>query len=190
MKLTNRQLSDAGAIAEAWIRNRAFRLGTPAVSYAMSRDGTTVLAGARGLADIASDAPATVATGYRVASITKTFTATLVMQLVERGKIRLDAPVTSYLGWLGPAVIDSGLTVRHLLTHSGGVIRDGSFRWIDGGFPSREQLRAELAELAPKGERPCSPTESACRRLYAGGFGQTAAPWSPSSCRAIVAWSK
>lgn len=148
MKLTNRQLSDAGAIAEAWIRNRAFRLGTPAVSYAMSRDGTTVLAGARGLADIASDAPATVATGYRVASITKTFTATLVMQLVERGKIRLDAPVTSYLGWLGPAVIDSGLTVRHLLTHSGGVIRDGSFRWIDGGFPSREQLRAELAERA------------------------------------------
>jgi CubicO group peptidase (beta-lactamase class C family) len=60
----------------------------------------------------------------------------------------LDAPVTSYLGWLGPAVIDSGLTVRHLLTHSGGVIRDGSFRWIDGGFPSREQLRAELAERA------------------------------------------
>jgi CubicO group peptidase (beta-lactamase class C family) len=146
VKLTKRQLTDASAIAEAWIRNRAFLYGTPAVSYGLAGEGTTILSNARGLSDLATGEQATAATGYRVASITKTFTATLVMQLVERGKLGLDSPVTSYLGWLRPAVGDSGLTVRHLLTHSGGVIRDGSCGWRAGTFPSREQVRAELSE--------------------------------------------
>ena len=146
MKLTRRQLSDAADTAEAWIRNRAFMLETPAVSYAISLDGSSVLRGARGLSDVSAGTAATAATGYRVASITKTLTATLMMQLVERGKIRLDEPVTTYLGWLEPALGGSGLTVRHLLTHSGGVIRDGSCGWRPGEFPSREQVRRQLLD--------------------------------------------
>jgi CubicO group peptidase (beta-lactamase class C family) len=144
MKLSKQQLSDAAAIAEAWIRNRAFMLRTPAVSYAIAHDGGTVLAGARGLSDIGDGIVATERTGFRVASITKTFTSTLVMQLVERGKVRLDEPVTSYLGWLEPAVGGTGLTVRHLLTHSGGVIRDGSCGWRPDTFPTRQQVRQQL----------------------------------------------
>jgi CubicO group peptidase (beta-lactamase class C family) len=146
VRLSRRQLTDAGAIAEAWIRNRAFLQDVPGVSYGLSSDGATVLAGARGMSDVASGERATAETGYRVASITKTFTATLVMQLVERGKVQLDAPVTSYLDWLRPAVADSGLTVRHLLTHAGGIIRDGSCGWRGGTFPSREQVRSELSD--------------------------------------------
>lgn len=146
MKITKRQLTDASLIAEAWIRNRAYLSRTPAVSYALSWDGATLLAGARGLSDVGSGEAASPKTGYRVASITKTFTATLVMQLAERGKVQLDAPVTSYLAWLRPALADSGVTVRHLLTHSGGIIRDGSCAWRDGTFPSREQLHTELLD--------------------------------------------
>jgi CubicO group peptidase (beta-lactamase class C family) len=148
VKLTKGQLTDASVIAEACIRNRAFLSGTPAVAYAISIQGTTVLAGARGLSDVASLSPATATTGFRVASITKTFTATLVLQLVERRKVSLDAPVTSYLAWLRSAGVSSEITIRHLLTHSGGVIRDGSFRWREGGFPSREQLHAALSARA------------------------------------------
>lgn len=148
MKLTKGQLTDASVIAEACIRNRAFLSGTPAVAYAISIQGTTVLAGARGLSDVASLSPATATTGFRVASITKTFTATLVLQLVERRKVSLDAPVTSYLAWLRSAGVSSEITIRHLLTHSGGAIRDGSFRWREGGFPSREQLHAALSARA------------------------------------------
>jgi CubicO group peptidase (beta-lactamase class C family) len=148
VKLTRRQLTDASAIAEACIRNQAFLSRTPAVSYAISSEGATFLAGARGLSDVASLSPATAETGYRVASITKTFTATLVMRLVERRRLSLDAPVTSYLAWLRSADVSSELTIRHLLTHSGGVVRDGSFQWRDGGFPSRDQLRAALSERA------------------------------------------
>ncbi|MGA2209179.1 MAG: serine hydrolase domain-containing protein [Acidimicrobiales bacterium] len=144
MELTRRQLSDAAAIAEAWIVNRAYFLGTPAVSYGLAHEGTTVLSGARGVSDVGAGTGATERTGYRVASITKTFTATLAMQLVERGKLRLDEPVVSYLGWLAPALGDSGLTVRHLLTHSGGIIRDGSCGWRPGEFPTRDEVHRQL----------------------------------------------
>ncbi len=146
MKLTGRQVGDAATVAESCIRYRAAMGAVPAVSYAISHDGRTVLSGARGASDLAAGTPASEHTGYRVASITKTFTATLVMQLVESRKVRLDEPVTSYLGWLRPAVGDSGLTVRHLLTHSGGVIRDGSCGWRPGHFPTREQVREELLD--------------------------------------------
>jgi len=147
-KLSTRHVGDAAAIAELWIRNRAWLEETPSVAYAISHRGSAVLAGAKGLADIASGTAATENTAYRVASITKTFTATLIMQLVERGKVRLDDPVSSYLTWIKPAVKGSGLTVRHLLTHSGGIIRDGSCGWRDGEFPSRHQLHLEVSERA------------------------------------------
>ncbi|MGO8877722.1 MAG: serine hydrolase domain-containing protein [Acidimicrobiales bacterium] len=146
MEVTSRQLSDAAAIAEGFICYRAFMLAAPAVSYGIARHGRTVLSGARGSSDLATGTPATAHTGYRVASITKTFTATLLMQLVEARKVRLDEPVTSYLSWLNPAVGNSGLTVRHLLTHSGGVIRDGSCGWRPGEFPTRQEVREQLLD--------------------------------------------
>jgi CubicO group peptidase (beta-lactamase class C family) len=148
MKLTSRQVADAAVIAEMWIRNRAHLEETPSVAYAISHEGSRVLAGAKGLADIASCRAATEHTGYRVASITKTFTATLIMQLVEGGKVRLDDPVGAYLNWIEPAVGGSGLTVRHLLTHSGSIIRDASCGWRPAQFPSREQLHEELSQRA------------------------------------------
>jgi CubicO group peptidase (beta-lactamase class C family) len=144
MKLTRRQIADAAALVESWIRYQAATRGVPAVCYAVSFDGELVLAGCRGVADIATGAPASADTAYRIASITKTFTATLVLQLVERGRVRLDEPVTAYLPWLRPAMADSGITVRHLLTHGGGVIVDGSCSWSGGDFPTRELLHRDV----------------------------------------------
>jgi CubicO group peptidase (beta-lactamase class C family) len=144
VKLTRQQIADAAEIAASWIRYQAAMRGIPAVSYAIGHEGDPVLVGSRGLADISAGTPATPDTGYRVASITKTFTATLVMQLVEQRKVRLDEPVTSYLGWLRPAMARSDVTVRHLLTHSGGVIADGSCAWSGDDFPTRERLHQEV----------------------------------------------
>lgn len=143
MTLTRQQVAAAAEIASNWIRHQAALRGVPSVSYAFGWQGDTVLAGSRGLADIAAGAAATADTGYRVASITKTFTATLVMQLVEDGKLRLDEPVTSYLSWLRPA-LRADITVRHLLTHSAGMIADGSCAWNGDDFPSRDVLHEEV----------------------------------------------
>src|SRR5690349_20803307 len=80
---------------------------------------------------------------FRVASHSKMFTATAIMQLVEQGKLRLDDRAAAYVSWL-----NSDATLRQLLNHAGGVIRDGldaDFWRVEQPFPDVEMLRA----LAP-----------------------------------------
>src|SRR5262249_47223383 len=100
--------------------------------------------GSHGVADVRSGTRATAQTQYRVASITKVFTATLVMQLVEQGRLSLEEPMISHLGWLGDAAALSGITVRHLLTHSRGLIADGSCSWSGEDFPDRDRLHSDV----------------------------------------------
>ena len=152
MKLTKRQVADAGAIVRPWLGYRALMGEVPGVSFGISYDGAPIVLGGFGYADLATQSPAASDTGYRVASITKTVAATLVLQLVERGKLRLDEPVTSYLPWLRPAMGRSGVTVRHLLTHSGGVIRDASCEWGDAEFLDRDTLRRDVLAQATVAE--------------------------------------
>jgi CubicO group peptidase (beta-lactamase class C family) len=98
----------------------------PAVGLAVGvvRHGRLELFHGHGFADIASKSPVTADTVFRIGSITKTFTAVAVMQLVERGLIDLDAPANDYLSSykLVPAQPTfRATTVRQLLTHTGGV---------------------------------------------------------------------
>jgi CubicO group peptidase (beta-lactamase class C family) len=98
----------------------------PAVGLAVGivRDGALASFAAHGLADIPSRHPVTRDTVFRIASITKTFTAIAVMQLWEQGLVDLDAPANDCLrdfqlvpargGWRDP-------TLRDLLTHTAGV---------------------------------------------------------------------
>jgi CubicO group peptidase (beta-lactamase class C family) len=77
-----------------------------------------------GVANIASKAPITEDTVFRIASITKTFTAIAVMQLCEQGLVDLDAPANEYLRGFKLIPAKAGFrpaTVRHLLTHTAGI---------------------------------------------------------------------
>lgn len=98
----------------------------PAVGLAVGvvRDGRLAFFDGHGLADIASGTPITEDTVFRIASITKTFTAIAVMQLWEQGLVDLDAPANEYLRAyrLVPAKASfRPATVRHLLTHTAGI---------------------------------------------------------------------
>jgi CubicO group peptidase (beta-lactamase class C family) len=98
----------------------------PAVGFALGvvRDRRLEFFHGHGLADIASGTPVTEDTVFRIASITKTFTAIAAMQLWERGFVDFDAPANDYLRAfkLIPARADyRPATVRHLLTHTAGV---------------------------------------------------------------------
>lgn len=73
-----------------------------------------------GEADRWHGVPNTPATRFRVASITKVFTAVLVLQLAEEGALDLDRPVGRYVPRLRPEIADE-VTVRQLLTHRGGL---------------------------------------------------------------------
>jgi len=96
------------------------RARMPGFSIAVVSAGETIYAEGFGLRDVERALPATVDTLYGIGSITKSFVAIAVLQLVEAGKVDLDAPVSRYLPFaLGEA--SHPILVRHLLTHSLGI---------------------------------------------------------------------
>jgi CubicO group peptidase (beta-lactamase class C family) len=92
----------------------------PGFSIAVVEDGETIYSEGFGLRDTEQNLPATPDTLYGIGSITKSFVAIGIMQLVEAGHIRLDDPVERHIPFaLG--LPDNPITVHHLLTHSLGV---------------------------------------------------------------------
>jgi serine beta-lactamase-like protein LACTB len=98
----------------------------PGLSIAVVVDGEPAWAGAYGLADLENGVPARPTTAYRTASIGKTMTATAAMQLVQQGRLALDADIRRYC----PAFPPKGYTIttRHLLSHQSGIRHYGGPR--------------------------------------------------------------
>jgi len=94
--------------------------GMPGV-FAEVRDGDQVWQGAAGVADVSTGRPVTPDMRHRVGSISKTFTAAAVLQLVESGHIGLDKPIGHYLPQLVPGERGNAITVRMLLNHTSGL---------------------------------------------------------------------
>jgi CubicO group peptidase (beta-lactamase class C family) len=91
----------------------------PGASVLVIKDGRTVFTKGYGRADIERGVAVTPATNFRLASLTKQFTATAVMLLVADHRLRYDDDITTLVAGL-PAFA-RGVTVRHLLTHTGGL---------------------------------------------------------------------
>ncbi|WP_223637942.1 serine hydrolase [Corallococcus sp. EGB] len=77
--------------------------------------------GTSGVADIRTGAPVPVDAHFRIGSMTKTFTATVVLQLAAEGRVDLDRPVQDYLPRLLPSGVYAPITVRQLLNHTHGL---------------------------------------------------------------------
>lgn len=109
----------------------------PGASLLVLKDGKPVLRKAYGYADLEAGIAATPATNYRLASISKQFTATAILLLAEDGKLKLTDSVRHWLPSL-PAN-DQGITIHHLLSHSSGLIDyedlipPGTTRQLDDG---------------------------------------------------------
>lgn len=108
----------AGESIDAWLQKELAGRPHAGLSVAFSWRGETWSRG-YGLADVERKRPATPETSYRMASVTKMFTATAVMQLVEKGRVRLDAPIQRYVP--GFPKKRWPITVRHLLGHLSGI---------------------------------------------------------------------
>lgn len=87
----------------------------------VARQGKVLLEKAYGLADREKKAANTPATQFRIGSMNKMFTAVAALQLVEKGKLELDAPIGRYLTEYPNQDLASKVTLRHLLTHTGGT---------------------------------------------------------------------
>jgi len=94
--------------------------GSPGYSVGIIRGGTLVLARSYGLGDLKTGIPITTATDFRLASLTKQFTATAIMLLVHEGKIRYDETLATVF----PEFPRYGrsITIRHLLSHTSGLM--------------------------------------------------------------------
>ncbi len=135
---------------DAYIRYEMADKGLPSLSIALV-DGTDIVwAGGYGVAQPATGAPATGQTVYRVASLSKLFTAMAVMQLVEQGKLDLDAPVQTYLPDFAPAnPFGTPVTLRQLHSHRSGIVREPPVgHYFDPDEPSIEATIASLNQTA------------------------------------------
>jgi CubicO group peptidase (beta-lactamase class C family) len=92
----------------------------PGASVLVLRDGESVVRAGYGLSDMATRTPATATTNYRLASVTKQFTAASILLLAEDGRLKLDDPVRKWLPTLPKAA--EPIRIRHLLTHTSGLI--------------------------------------------------------------------
>jgi CubicO group peptidase (beta-lactamase class C family) len=119
-----------------------------------------VFVGGFGLADKKRKLPARPDTVYRAGSISKLFTAVSVMQLVEQGRISLDAPVTNYLPnfrVISPFDNASPITLRQLMCHRSGMVRESPVgSYFDDSEPGIDKTISSLASCVlvyPPGTR-------------------------------------
>ncbi|AHH98371.1 serine hydrolase domain-containing protein [Kutzneria albida] len=135
---------------DSWLALRQRHLRVPGVQAAVLVGDEVVLSTAHGVADLATGSPMTPAHLFRIASHSKTFTATAVLQLVESGALRLDDPVGAHLTWLAERAPKlAGLTLRELLGHGGGLARDGQdagFWLLTKPFPDERELCESLTD--------------------------------------------
>ncbi|MEO6526922.1 MAG: serine hydrolase domain-containing protein [Gemmatimonadaceae bacterium] len=87
----------------------------------VARQGRTVFEHAYGLADREKKVPNTIDTRFRIGSMNKMFTGVAVLQLAQAGKLRLDAPLGTYLTDYPNKDVAGKVTIHHLLTHGGGT---------------------------------------------------------------------
>src|SRR6266404_256898 len=129
-----------------WLEFQMRQSEQPGCVIAIARHGRIVLERAFGHADLVAGTMLTPRHRFRVASHSKSFTASGIMKLREQGRLRLDDPVGQYLGDLHKAVVR--VTIAQLLSHSAGLMRDGSDsgHWTDRQrFPAVELIRQDLS---------------------------------------------
>jgi CubicO group peptidase (beta-lactamase class C family) len=133
----------AAPYLDSWLGFRQRLLRVPGAQAALAVDGEVVLSTAHGFADVENQVALTRDHLFRVASHSKMFTATSILQLAESGKLRLDDPIAAQLSWLEGSDV-AGRTLRELLSHGSGIIRDGfdSNQWqLAQPFLDHEGLR-------------------------------------------------
>src|SRR5262245_53173236 len=93
------EVAAALQVLDAWVQATIASREQPGLSIGVVYDQDLIWAKGYGFADLAKQVPATPATLYRIASISKLFTATALLQLRDAGKLQLDDPVAKHLSW-------------------------------------------------------------------------------------------
>ena len=116
----------------------------PGMSAVVTHRGDVVYLGASGVANIESGKRMAADTVLYAGSLSKIYTAVLVLKLVDDGKLSLSDRVGDIAGNDSPTIL-----ISHLLTHSSGLVREGNFGyWFSADFPDRDALKRFLAQTS------------------------------------------
>jgi CubicO group peptidase (beta-lactamase class C family) len=129
----------------------------PGAAVSVVKDGKIFFVKGYGYADLENKIPVDVEqTVFAIGSVGKLFTWTAVMQLVEQGKLDLDADINTYLDFRIPDTYPGPITLKHLLTHTAGFedLLFEAFAWsADGLMPVGEWLASHIpVRVRPPGE--------------------------------------
>ena len=127
----------------------------PGLAIAVVKNGEVVKAKGYGLANLELNVPVTTDSVFELASVTKSFTATALMMLVEEGKVGLDDKITTHL--INAPYSWRDITVRHLLTHTAGFASDCEAIREQGWLVN--YTTAEMFEVASKCPLDFTPGE-------------------------------
>ena len=151
------RLATAYPAVDSLMRDFAAREHVPGIAYGIIVDGRLAHVGTAGLREVASRAPVDTGTVFRIASMTKSFTAAAILQLRDAGRLSLDDPAERYVpelkGLKYPTSDSPRITIRLLLSHS-------------AGFP----------EDNPWGDRQLAVTDQQMSRMLRGGIPFSTAP--------------
>ena len=165
------RLREVGEWIESTLPELLAEHAVPATSVAVMLNGE-VFAAAHGLLSKATGVEATTDSIFQIGSVTKLWTTSLAMQLVEEGKLGLDVPVRTYLPDFTLADKDApaAITIRHLMTHTSGFGGD-----VDIDTGRGEDCGAKLIPMLADQEQLFPPGESSRTTIVASMY------WAGSS---------
>ncbi|MBK7833924.1 MAG: beta-lactamase family protein [Gemmatimonadetes bacterium] len=140
------KLASAYPAIDRLMRDFAERSKVPGIAYGIVIDGKVVHVGVSGLRNVGTNAAVDTATVFRIASMTKSFTAAAILQLRDAGKLSLDDPAERYIPELArlryPTTDSPRITIRHLLSHSEGFPEDNP--WGDQQLSATDEAMARM----------------------------------------------
>ena len=111
-----------GQDIDEFVRSWMEKQHVPAVAIAVIKDGALIKAQGYGVADVENRIPARPDTVFKIGSVSKQFIATGIMLLVQDGRMAVGDKVSKYLE--GTPKTWEAITLRHLLTHTSGLVRE------------------------------------------------------------------
>ena len=131
---------------DSLMRAFAERSNVPGIAYGIVVDGELAHAGTAGYRELSSRSKVDTGTVFRIASMTKSFTAVAILQLRDEGKLSLEDPAERYVPELAglhyPTTDSPKITIRHLLSHSTGFPEDNP--WGDRQLADTDEEMAEM----------------------------------------------
>jgi CubicO group peptidase (beta-lactamase class C family) len=145
-----RSLQQLAPQVDATFRSFQEQAHVPGLSWGIVADGRLAHVGQSGVQDLKAKRPVNAETLFRIASMSKAFTALAILKLRDEGKLSLDALAETYIpemrGWRYPTADSPRIRVRDLLSHTGGLVTDDP--WGDRQQPMPE---AEFSRVIAQG---------------------------------------